>query len=216
MGVTNVRSARVKLQMAKNSLFATLLRSPWWVSFAVAAVLALLAGALLPEQFRVAGALGTMPFVVIGAIAAWRQWRRPSAAQAARTLQAVNAMAWPAFAQALEDAFRRDGYAVQRGPNGSAVDFELQRQGRTTLVSARRWKAARIGLDALRPLQAARQAADASEALYIGLGELTDTARPFATQHGMTIWQAAELAHALRGLALGPAPGTSALPVSRR
>jgi len=207
----------VKLQMAKNSLFAMLLRSPWWVSFAVAAVLALLAGALLPEQFRVAGALGTMPFVVVGAIAAWRQWQRPSAAQAARTLEAVNAMAWPAFAQALESAFRRDGYAVQRRPNASAVDFELQRGGRTTLVSARRWKASRIGLDALRPLQSARQAADASEALYIGLGELTDTARPFATQHGVVVWQGAELAHALRGgLPPRPAPGASALPASRR
>jgi hypothetical protein len=31
--------------MAKNSLFATLLRSPWWVSIALAVVLALLAGA---------------------------------------------------------------------------------------------------------------------------------------------------------------------------
>ena len=206
----------MKLQMAKNSLFATLLRSPWWVSFAVATVLALLAGALLPEQFRVAGALGTMPFVVVGAIAAWRQWQRPSAAQAARTLQAVNAMAWPAFAQVLEDAFRRQGYAVQRGPNGAAMDFELQREGRTTLVSARRWKAARIGLDALRPLQAARAAADASEALYIGLGELTDTARPFVTQHGITLWQAAELAHALRGLPPMAATSARAVPASRR
>lgn len=206
----------MKFRMAKNSLFATLLRSPWWVSFVVAAVLALLAGALLPEQFRVAGALGTMPFVVIGAMAAWRQWRQPSAAQAARTLDAVAAMAWPAFAQALEQAFQRDGYAVQRSPAGAAADFELQRQGRTTLVSARRWKAARIGLDALRPLQGAREAADASEALYIGLGELTDTARPFATQHGITLWQAAELAHALRGLPPRPAAGAGALPASRR
>ena len=43
---------------------------------------------------------------------------------------------------------------VQRG-SGAVVDFELVRQGRRTLVSARRWKSARIGLEALRALHAA-------------------------------------------------------------
>jgi restriction system protein len=189
--------------MAKNSLFATLLRSPWWVSMAIAAALALLAGALLPADYRAAGALSTLPFVVIGAMAARRQWRLPSAARVAQTLEAVGTMAWPAFAKLLEEAFARDGYTVQRGIAGS-VDFELERQGRKMLVCARRWKSARTGLDALRALQAARDAADAPDALYIGLGELTDNARPFAAEHRIAIWQATELAQALRGLPLRP------------
>jgi len=49
-----------------------------------------------------------------------------------------------------------------------------------------------------------RDAHGAPDALYIGLGELTDTARPFAAEHRISVWQAAELAHALRGLALRP------------
>ena len=187
--------------MAKNSLFATLLRSPWWVSLAIAVVLALLAGALLPADYRAAGALSTLPFVVIAALAARRQWRLPSAARVAQTLEAVGTMAWPAFAALLEEAFRREGYTVQRGKL-AAVDFELERQGRSMLVCARRWKSARTGLDPLRALQAARAASDAPDALYIGLGELTDNARPFAAEHRIAIWQAAELAQALRGLPL--------------
>jgi restriction system protein len=51
-------------------------------------------------------------------------------------------------------------------------------------------------------LQAAREAAEAHDALCIALGELTDTARPFAATHRIAIWQASEIAQALRGVAL--------------
>lgn len=191
----------MRLKMAPNSLFATLLRSPWWISMAIALVLGLVGAALLPDSYRVMGALSGLPFGVVGAIAAHRQWRLPSAARIAQTQQALSTMAWPAFAALLEQAFRRDGYTVQRGQTG-AVDFELARQGRRMLVSARRWKSARTGQEALRALQAARDMADGADALYIGLGELSDNARPFAAQHRITIWQASELAQALRGLPL--------------
>ena len=188
--------------MAKNSLFAILLRSPWWVSFGIALLLGLLALALLPERFRVVGALSGLPFVVIGVIAARRQWHLPSAARVAQTQQALAAMAWPAFAGLLEQAFQRDGYAVQRGKT-AGVDFELERQGQRMLVSARRWKSAQTGLEPLRALQAAREASDAADALFIGLGPVSDSARPFASEHRIAVWQAAELAHALRGLPFG-------------
>jgi restriction system protein len=193
----------LKLQMAKNSLFAILLRSPWWVSFAIAAVLALVATALLPAELRIVGALSGLPFVGIGALALYRQSRLPSAARVAQTRAALGTMAWPAFAALLEAAFRRDGYTVQAGAT-AAVDFVLERQGRTMVVCARRWKSARTGLDALRALQAARESAEAFDALYIGLGELTDNARPFAAEQRIQVWQDAELAQALRGLPLPP------------
>ena len=40
----------MKFRMAPNSVFAVLLRSPWWVSLAIAAALALAAAALLPAD----------------------------------------------------------------------------------------------------------------------------------------------------------------------
>jgi restriction system protein len=195
----------MKFEMAKNSLFAILLRSPWWISAAIGVAIGLVGVALLPEAYRTAGALGGFPFLVIGAIAAWRQSKLPSAARIAQTQQAVATMAWPAFAALLEQAFRRDGYSVQRGAPNDAADFVLERQGRRMLVSARRWKSARTGLEALRALQAAREAASddlPNDALYIGLGELTDNARPFAAEKRIAFWQAPELAQALRGLPL--------------
>ena len=192
----------MKFQMAKNSLFAILLRSPWWISAGIALLLGLLSFALLPLQYRVVGAMSGLPLAVISAIAAYRQWHLPSAARVARTQQALATMAWPAFSALLEQAFRRDGYTVAPGKI-AGVDFDLERQGRRMVVSARRWKSARTGLEVLRALQAARDASDAADALFIGLGPVSDNARPFAAEHRIAIWQADELAHALRGLPLG-------------
>jgi restriction system protein len=48
----------------------------------------------------------------------------------------------------------------------------------------------------------AREAAEAPDALCIALGELIDSAKPFAAEHRIAVWQAAELAQALRGVVL--------------
>ena len=191
----------MKLQMAKNSLFAVLLRSPWWVSLSIAAVMGLAAMALLPASWRPAAVFSGFPFVVLAAMAAWKQWHVPSAARVEQTRQVVATMTWPAFRALLEDAFKGDGYSVQRGTN-DAVDFVLERKGRRMVVSARRWKSARTGLETLRALQSARDAAEAPDALCIGLGPLTDTARPFAAEHRLAVWQLPEIALALRGARL--------------
>ncbi len=190
--------------MAENSLFAILLRKRWWVSATVALVLGLAGVALLPREWRVIGALSGFPFVVIAAMAAWRQRDTPSESRVAQVDAAVRALAWPAFADLLQQAFHRDGHEVRRV--SGAVDFELVRRGQTLLVSARRWKTARTGVEPLRELQAAREKADAA-ALFIGLGEISEPAAAYAAQHRIAFWQAAELAQSLRGIAL---PGAKA------
>jgi restriction system protein len=191
--------------MAKNSLFAILMRSPWWISVLIAAVLAALAFSLLPEKYRVVGAMSAFPFVVIAALSARRQWREPSAARVGQTLEAVGAMAWPGFADLLVQAFERDRFAVTRRSGGAAGDFELSRDGRRMLVSAKRWKSARIGLEPLKALQSERMGEDISDALFVGLGELSNAARSFAAENRIAIWQGTELAKALQQLPLPPA-----------
>lgn len=185
--------------MAKNSLFAILLRSPWWISLAIGAVLALLSLALLPEDLKVVGALSATPFIVVGVLAARRQWHLPSAAEVSALNERLALMGWGEFSALLEQAFQRDGHAV-RPVRGGVVDFELERSGRKMVVSARRWKSARTGLETLRALQAAGEAAEAADALYVVLGELSDNARPFAAEHRIAVWGAAELAQALKGV----------------
>jgi restriction system protein len=193
----------MKLQMAKNSLFAILLRSPAWISFAIAVGFGVAAMALLPVAYRAIGATAGLPFAVIGAMAAWRQWRQPGTAEIERIREAVAGMAWPAFADLLEQGFRRSGQAVTR-VDGRAWDFELESNGQRTRVAARRWKSAQIGLDTLRALQAAREADDVTRARVIGLGPLSDKAQAFAREHGIEVWQAAEIAGAVKGLPFLP------------
>lgn len=189
----------MKLQPAKNSLFAILLRSPAWISFAIAAGLAGVATAVLPAAYRALGASAGLPFAIIGAVALWRQRQLPSAADIERVRDAVSRMTWPAFADLLEQAFRREGYAVLRG-DGRAWDFELERSGQRMRVAARRWKSAQTGLDTLRTLQASREADDVAGARVIGLGPLSDAARAFASDKGLEVWQAPEIARAVHGL----------------
>ena len=146
----------MKWKMSDKSLFALLLRSPWWISIAVFAGFALLARALLPPAYVWAGLFGGLPFLVIGIIAARRQWLAPKPAQLAQQLERVSAMAWREFAQALTEAYTRQGYVVTAF-EGLGADLQLVKAGRTTLVSCKRWKAAKLGVETLRDLVAARQ-----------------------------------------------------------
>jgi restriction system protein len=184
----------VKLQLHEKSLFAVLLRSQWWISIAIAVALTLAARMFLPDLYAIATGL---PFLVIGAIAGWRQLRAPSAKRIAGTVEAVRAMSWSEFARTLEGAFERDGYKVAR-LDGAAADFELTKGWRVSLVSAKRWKAARTGVEPLEELEATRRKREAHECIYVLAGEITDNARAFATQKNIRLAQGAELVRLVR------------------
>jgi restriction system protein len=185
----------MKLRMHENSLFAVLLRSPWWISIAIALGLAAAGRLLVPDLYAIFIGL---PFLVIGAIAAWKQLRAPSARKVAASMDAARAMAWGDFSRAIEEGFRRDGYKVSR-LTGSDADFEVTKAGRVSLVSCKRWKAARTGVEPLRELDAARRAREAHEAIYVAAGEISDNARAFAAEKNIRLAHGAELARLLRG-----------------
>jgi restriction system protein len=188
----------VKLKIAPNSLFAILLRSPWWISILVVAAISLASRTLLPEQYVVFGVLGAIPFLVIGAIAAYQQFQAPSADQVNRTLQNAAAMSWHDFSNALEQAYVQQGYQVSR-PGYPAADLLLAKSGRRTLVAAKRWKAGNHGVEPLRALRDARQAQDASSCSYVTLADVGEKTQGFATQNGIELLNGMALARLLRG-----------------
>ena len=190
----------MRLKMAPNSLFAILMRSGWWISVALALLVVAASRALLPPQYWVFGAMGALPFLVIAVIALSKQLRKPGSRRVEAVLQAVRGMSWRDFSQAVEEAFTRDGFAVQR--IDGAADFAVTRAGRTTLVAARRWKAARHGEEALAALHAQMRARDASECIYVALGELSDNAQRFARSKGVSVMQEEGLVQLLRKMQL--------------
>lgn len=186
----------MNLEMNKNSLFAVLLRSPWWMSAGIALAIGLLARMLLPSAYVAYGAFAALPFVVIAGMTGWRAFRAPSAGRVSDMLGALRAVAWPEFARALEAGFKRDGYVVTRG-KAAPVDFELLKGHRTALVYAKRWKVARTGIEPLRELVAAKETHEAHECIYIAAGDFTDQARAFATQNKVRLIHDADLVRLL-------------------
>ena len=188
----------MKFKMAERSLFAILLRSSCWVSFAIAAGVVLVARIALPEQYVIGGAMAAIPFLGIGFVTAWRQLRAPNAARVASALEAVESMSWREFSSALENAFRRDGYVTKR-LDGRAADFEMTKAGRTSLVSCRRWKAASTGVESLRDLDALTKERDAHEGIYVAVGGVTDNARRYAAERKLRVLEGVALAQLMRG-----------------
>jgi len=179
----------MKFPMAKNSVFAILLRSQWWISALIAVGIFAAARFVLPTAYAL---VVPLPFVIIAGYAAWKQLRAPSAERIAGTLEALRAMSWDSFSAALEDAFRRQGYAVQRLREAEA-DFELTRAGRVTLVGCRRWKVVRTGVGPLRALHAAARARKTPDCIYVSAGEISANARAFAAEKDIRLLCEAEL-----------------------
>jgi restriction system protein len=183
----------MKFKMAEKSLFAILLRSPWWISLAIAAGIALVARVALPTEIAGIGMMGGFPFFVISVIAAWRQRNVPNASAVERATASVATMGWREFGTALDTAWRAGGWQVTRQETPGS-DFLLQKGPVSMLVSARRWKAAKLGVEPLRELHAAMGRAEVSKGLWIGLGEVSPNARTFAKQNGIALMTPAELA----------------------
>ena len=190
----------MKWKMAQNSLFAVLLRSPWWISFAVVLAVALASRALLPPRYMVFGVMGGLPFLVIGCMAAFRQLQALSAAQVTHTLGGAAAMSWREFALALEQAYGQQGYQVTR-LDGQAADLLLAKSGRRTLVAGKRWKAGNHGIAPLRALGEARQAQDTSHCIYVTLADVGDKSRSYAVANNIELLHGAALAQLLRAAA---------------
>lgn len=187
----------MKFKMAENSLFAILLRSRWWISFLVGAAWALLAAALVPQPYKIVAILGSLPFWALGFVAFVRQYDQPTPHQQQALLADAASKNWNEFAQHLEAAWTQEGYVVTRAPH-TAADFVLQRQGKTTVVSAKRWKAATHGVEPLRALHQAMQALHANACAYVCLAPLQDTAQRYATEQQIAVLSGLTLATLLQ------------------
>ena len=181
----------VQLKVAKNSIFAYLLRSPWWISLLLALIVGALAHAFLGGTFGIGAISLALPLLLISAIAGWRQLQAPSASRVAATIAAISAMNWKEFSAAMQQGFEQNGYTVKR--IHGAADFLATKNGRASLVCCKRWKAAAHGVEPLRELQAMREAQNAQGAIYVTINDLTEEARNLAQNSDIELMQAVEI-----------------------
>jgi restriction system protein len=176
----------MKFKMSDKSLFAILLRSPWWYSFLIAALLTLLARVFLPEAYVAVGMLSAFPFAIIGIMAAWRQRDKPSPESISQALSTLEKMSWKEFSSLMAQAFALQGFSVVRLDSTSA-DLQLEKFGKTTLVSCKRWKAATLGVEVLKDLKALQTSQDATYAACISLSLPTGVALKFAKDNAIQL-----------------------------
>ncbi len=182
----------MQFKMAENSLFAILMRSQWWISLLIVLGVVGISFSLLPREYSLVGAFGAFPFVVTGFIAGRRRLNQPSASKVAELDGRLRVMSWTEFSQALARGWERDGYEVIAVGRPGA-DFKLRKGGRLAVVSCKRWKAARTGVEPLKELadQAARE--DADDSIYLSIGEMSQSAIEFAAARRIRLMAAPQM-----------------------
>ena len=173
----------MQLKMRENSLFAVLLRSPWWYSLGIAALLLMVGHLLLRGHYQVIGIALGLPFVVIAAIARYRQSQTPNTRQLQHTDAWVRSARARDLVAALSAGYQQQGYRVTPF-EGKAADLEIEKDGYVCLVNCKRVKAANTGVEPLHAFVAAGERREAAKLIYVTLGEVSADARKFAaTQH---------------------------------
>jgi hypothetical protein len=161
-----------------NSFSQFLLRSSWWLSFAIGAAASAVAIALLPEPYRAFGAMTGLPFFVIGMHRAWKQWRCREVADR-RDARGGSAMTWPEFSREIE-ALATHGVFSNGVPERVARTSKLSEKG-AALVHCKRWKVARIR-DRRSPSSCVDGSGKRARMHFVSAGEISDNARAFAGQ----------------------------------
>jgi restriction system protein len=178
----------MKQKKEVRSLFQFLVQKPWWVSMVGAVLFTLGFGALFPPEKRLLGIAAGLPFLIVGLIAAWRQWTGPSAAKIASMQEKALSMSWPEFSAHLTRAFQSNGFQVKPYA-GKGADFEIIKPGKHLLVACKRWKAANVGVDPLRELQAAAEA-KGLRGMLLTMGRISPAAFEYAAQERLDLMDA--------------------------
>jgi restriction system protein len=126
-------------------------------------------------------------------MAAWRQRHAPDPSRTAQVLELLAAMSWQEFSVNLAQAFVAHGYTVSHLQDSTA-DLQLEKNGQTSLVSAKRWKAATVGVEVLCELVAIRVSKKADACICISRGHVTGKARRFAEENAVQLMSETELA----------------------
>jgi restriction system protein len=170
---------------------------PWWASLVAAVVVFILLKYVFPafalgNHFlgMLAGGLKrAAPYIAILLLAIapaayLRQLFRRWLLDGQIDLESLRRMSWLDFELLVGEGFRRLGYSVEE-KGGAAqydgIDLVLRKDGATTLVQCKQWRAKQVDVSAVRELYGVMVAAKASGALLITIGRFTLDTVAFAS-----------------------------------
>ncbi len=184
-------------------LFDLLFEAPWWASVALAVIAfvslryvfpALVSKQSIPVGAFVHGLKEAAGFVAVvlllpAPVAAFRQFREGRLVDRQTGIDSIRALSWQEFETLLAEAYRRQGYSVEkRGgsqPDGG-IDLILHRDGKV-LVQCKHWKAQRVGVKEARELLGVVHAEKAIGGILVTSGQYTPEARDFANGQPLTL-----------------------------
>lgn len=192
----------MSVKKSNDSIFAILMRSPWWAAAGIATVIAVIAWAVSPPKYGIYASMASLPFWVVAAMAGFRQMRLPSETHVQTKLQAIRALSWKDFSAGIEQALQNDGFVVSQLKDGAGADYLLSGTAHTGVVACKRWKAATVGVDQLRELIKAMERYEANECIYVATGTFTQGALEFAVENKIRLLHGPVLVAFLRNMKL--------------
>ncbi len=187
-------------RLPKGSLFAVLLRSSWWYSVLIGVAFIALSVIFANARYVALGVFSALPFLGIACYAAYRQSKQPSQKRVLEIVQQSRKMTTAEVAREIADRYSEENFESQPF-KGNAADIELTRGHRKILLCTKRFKAANTGIEPLKQLVAAGELVEATEYLYVALGEVSAAAREYASQNTIEIIQVARLTAFIDGQA---------------
>jgi len=187
-------------KMVEGSLFAVLLRSPWWYSALIALAFIFVSLIVGSAQFGIFILALAVPFIGIAGFAFFKQSQRPSPKRVAEVTEEARNMSASEVAAKIAQTyvdirFDSDPFA------GKEADLELIRGNRKLLLSSKRFKAATTGIEQLKKLVVAGEKAEATGYLYVALGDISANARKYAAENDIELIQAERLSEFFDGKA---------------
>ena len=180
-------------RMSENSLFAMLLRSPWWYSALFGVVIIAISIALFGGQFVILGLFASLPFLGIAGYTGYKQAQLPSQ----KRIEEVHTQAqkMTAIQIAKEISASYEDIRFDSDPfKGNAAELELTRGNRKILLCTKRFKVGNTGIEPLKQLVAAGEKIEATAYLYVALGDISSAAQDYAKKNDIELIQAARLA----------------------
>ncbi len=217
--------ARRNKESGLDAFFQALVGMPWWVGPVCAAfayalfrliVPAIVSGMSGPDD-QVAKSFGAVlvpisiqlaPFTALLVLLIWglaelKKLMHRRRLDSQTGLDSVGDLSWAEFEELVAEAYRRQGYAVERTGDSAGdggVDVVLRRNGQTTLVQCKHWKTWTVGVKIVRELRGVMASEKADYGIVVSYGTFTSEATSFAQENRITLVGGSQLVELIRSV----------------